>query len=66
MPRKSRIEFTGAHYPVINRGNYKDWIFKTEGAQRSFLECLKLCCEAQGWELSPDVASTATLEFLPV
>ena len=46
MPRKSRIEFAGAHYPVINRGNYKDWIFKTEGAQRSFLECLKLCCEA--------------------
>ena len=51
MPRKSRIEFAGAHYHVINRGNYKDWIFKTEGARRSFLECLKLCCEAQGWEL---------------
>jgi len=51
MPRKSRIEFAGAHYPVINRGNYTDWIFKTEGARRSFLECLKLCCEAQGWEL---------------
>jgi hypothetical protein len=38
MPRKSRIEFAGAHYPVINRGNYTDWIFKTEGARRSFLE----------------------------
>jgi len=24
---------------------------KTEGARRSSLECLKLCCEAQGWEL---------------
>ena len=38
MPRKSRIEFAGAHYPVINRGNYKDWIFKTDSGRRSPLE----------------------------
>ena len=36
---------------VINRGNYRDWIFETAGARKSFLECLDTCCLSQGWIL---------------
>lgn len=40
MARKLRIEFAGARYHVINRGNYRSWIFKTSGARASFLDYL--------------------------
>ncbi len=51
MPRKVRLEFPGASYHVINRGNYRSWIFESPGARVSFLRCLKQTCEAQGWVL---------------
>mgnify|MGYP003870973703 CR=1 FL=1 len=51
MARKLRIEYPGAFYHVINRGNYRSWIFETEGARHAFLLCLKECCEAKGWRL---------------
>ena len=51
MARKIRIEYAGAFYHVINRGNYRSGIFRTEGARGSFLECLQLVCRAQGWRL---------------
>jgi hypothetical protein len=34
---------------VINRGNYRSWIFETEGARHAFLLCLKECCDAKSW-----------------
>ena len=49
MARKARIEYEGAYYHVINRGNYRSWIFESEGARKSFLECLQLACNAKGW-----------------
>lgn len=51
MPRKIRIEYPGACYHVINRGNYRSWIFESPGARKSFLECLKKVCEAKNWTL---------------
>jgi REP element-mobilizing transposase RayT len=36
---------------VINRGNYRSFIFETGGARKSFLECLDTCSQAQGWIL---------------
>lgn len=51
MARRSRIEYPGAIYHVINRGNYRSYIFETGGAGKSFLECLDTCCNAQGWKL---------------
>ena len=32
MARKLRGEFPGAIYHVINRGNYRQWIFRTPGS----------------------------------
>ena len=51
MARKLRIEYAGACYHVINRGNYRSWIFETEGAKESFLKCLGEACEACNWKL---------------
>jgi len=51
MARKTRIEYSGAFYHVINRGNYRSWIFESEGARVSFLRCLEEVCLAKGWRL---------------
>ena len=51
MARKVRIEYAGACYHVINRGNYRSWIFESEGARVSFVKCLQEACEAMGWRL---------------
>lgn len=51
MARKLRIEYSGAMYHVINRGNYRSWIFGTEGARQSFVKCLVEACLAKGWHL---------------
>jgi REP element-mobilizing transposase RayT len=51
MARKSRIEYSGACYHVINRGNYRSWIFESAGARTSFLSCLEEVCLAMGWRL---------------
>jgi len=40
MARKLRLEYPGAIYHVINRGNYRAGIFQTRGAQAAFEQCL--------------------------
>ena len=37
MARKVRIEYAGAYYHVINRGNYRSWIFESVGAPGKWL-----------------------------
>jgi putative transposase len=51
MPRKLRLEFPGACYHVINRGNYRSHVFGTEGAGQAFEACLFEACEKSGWLL---------------
>jgi len=51
MARKLRLEYPGAIYHVINRGNYRAYVFKTEGARRAFEECVFAACERSGWLL---------------
>jgi putative transposase len=51
MARKLRLEFPGAIYHVINRGNYRSWIFRTEGAKVAFEKCLFEACERGEWLL---------------
>ena len=51
MSRKLRFEYPGAIYHVINRGNYRSWIFKSEGAKHSFEKALWETCEHAGWKL---------------
>ena len=51
MARKLRLEFPGACYHVINRGNYRADIFGTEGAKEAFEGCLFEACAKSGWRL---------------
>lgn len=51
MARRPRIEFAGAIYHVLNRGNYKADLFETAGAASAFVECLFQTCERMGWRL---------------
>src|SRR5665647_3496602 len=51
MARKLRLEFPGAIYHVINRGNYRGFVFRTLGARRAFEACLFQACERSEWQL---------------
>jgi putative transposase len=41
MARKLRIEFPGAIYHVINRGNYRTDVFRSAGEAKSFLAAVE-------------------------
>jgi putative transposase len=51
MARKLRLEFPGAIYHVINRGNYRSWIFQEETTKAAFEHCLFEACERSAWLL---------------
>lgn len=51
MPRPLRIETNDGVYHVINRGNYRGFIFGDDGAREAFERCLFEACERFGWEL---------------
>ena len=51
MARKVRIEFPGACYHVINRGNYRRDLFAGKGAAESFQRCIAEAAERFGWRL---------------
>ena len=51
MPRKLRLEYPGANYHVINRGNYRADVFRSEGAKAAFEECLFEGCTRCAWLL---------------
>ena len=51
MPRKLRLEFSGACYHVLNRGNYRRDVFADGRAAESFQRCLLEACERFTWRL---------------
>ena len=51
MARKLRLEYEGAMYHVINRGNYRAAVFGEEGAREAFMGCLFEACEKADWVL---------------
>ncbi len=51
MARKLRLEFPGAIYHVINRGNYRADVFRSEGAKAAFEKCLFEACAKSAWVL---------------
>jgi len=50
MPRAPRIEFAGAIYHVMNRGDHLEAIFKDDKDREVFLETLEEACVSSGWE----------------
>ncbi|WP_414665121.1 transposase [Horticoccus sp. 23ND18S-11] len=51
MARKLRLEFGGATYHVINRGNYRRPIFQPKGAAAAFERCIDEACTRCGWRV---------------
>ncbi len=50
MPRELRIEYPGAIYHVLNRGDQRDDIFLDDEDRREFLATLEECRGKTGWE----------------
>jgi len=51
MARRLRIQFAGAIYHVINRGNYRRDVFETADKAAAFERCLFEVCERMRWRL---------------
>ncbi len=51
MARKTRLEYPGAIYHVLNRGNYRGFVFETPGARSAFRETLYAACARYRWRL---------------
>src|SRR6266516_3486447 len=51
MARPLRIQYPGAVYHVMARGNHGQEIFKDDRDRQCFLETLGEACEKTGWEI---------------
>src|SRR5882672_10960879 len=51
MPRKLRIQYPGAVYHVMNRGDRREKIFADDKDREKFLETLGQVCEKTGWQV---------------
>ena len=51
MPRTLRVEYAGAIYHVMNRGNQRQAIFRDEADRRRFLATLAEACGKTGWQI---------------
>jgi REP element-mobilizing transposase RayT len=49
MPRSLRVEYAGAIYHVLNRGNYRQPIFATDASKEAFLSTLWAACQRYDW-----------------
>lgn len=51
MARKVRIEFPGAIYHVMSRGDHQEAIFRDDQDRRRFLETMGEACQQTGWRI---------------
>ena len=51
MPRQLRVQYPGAIYHVMNRGDRREAIFNDDKDHRLFLETLSQACEKTGWQV---------------
>jgi REP element-mobilizing transposase RayT len=51
MARKLRVEYPGAVYHVMNRGDRREPIFLTDRDRGLFLETLAQACQKTGWQV---------------
>jgi len=51
MPRKLRLEYEGAIYHVMNRGDRRESIFLGEEDRQLFVETLGEACQKTGWQV---------------
>ena len=51
MARKLRVEYPGAVYHVLNRGNRKEAIYRDDTDRQRFLDILAEACAKTGWQI---------------
>jgi len=51
MPRQLRVEYAGAIYHVMNRGDRREPIFKDDADRQRFVETLGEACVRTGWQV---------------
>ena len=51
MPRKPRVEYAGATYHVMSRGNRQQSVFRTDEDRETFLATLGEACGRTGWKV---------------
>ena len=51
MPRQIRVQYKGALYHVLSRGNRREKIFRDASDKELFLETLGEVCERTGWKI---------------
>jgi REP element-mobilizing transposase RayT len=51
MARKPRIEFAGAVYHILSRGDHGENIYQDDEDRKGFLRCLDEVCERTGWKI---------------
>ncbi len=51
MARKLRVEYPGAVYHVMNRGDRREPIFRDDADRREFLHALEEACGKTGWQV---------------
>src|SRR5258708_35704059 len=51
VPRKLRVQYPGAIYHIMNRGDRRDAIFADDDDRTRFLETLGQTCEKTSWRL---------------
>ena len=58
MPRKARVEFAGAVYHLLDRGDRREAIFLDDRDRENFLTTLGQVCERAGWRVHACVLMT--------
>jgi REP element-mobilizing transposase RayT len=51
MARKLRVEYPGAIYHVLNRGDRREPIFRDDADRKGFVETLDEACGRSGWQV---------------
>jgi REP element-mobilizing transposase RayT len=51
MARKLRIQYPGAIYHVMNRGDHREAIFRDDQDRHRFVATLEECCQKTGWQV---------------
>ena len=63
MARKLRVQYPGAIYHVMNRGDRREPIFKDDEDRRRFLETLGEVCAKTGWQVHAYCLMPAAASF---
>jgi REP element-mobilizing transposase RayT len=58
MPRTMRVEYPGAIYHVMDRGDRREDIFVNDVDRQDFLKTLAEACQKTGWQVHAYCLST--------